>query len=123
MVGLAFALIPIFNNPEQSIINTVQRLYGMLSMPILSAFIVGLLFKNVDARAVIISVICGVAFYYWMLMPLAENASLATQNVRLHYIHLMAINLIAMVVLALSLNRTVFKQRAIWDAATVFGKS
>lgn len=123
MVGLAFALIPVFNNPEQSIINTVQRLYGMLSMPILAAFIVGLLFKNIDARAVIIAVVSGVAFYYWMLLPLAENASLETQNVQLHYIHLMAINLFAMVALALALNRVVFGQRAIWDASTVFGRS
>jgi len=71
MVVLAFIMIPIFNNPEQSIINTVQRLYGLLSMPILAAFIVGLLFTNVEAKAVIISVIFGVAFYYWMLLPLA----------------------------------------------------
>ncbi|MDG1126884.1 MAG: sodium/solute symporter, partial [Hellea sp.] len=41
MVIMAFMMIPIFNNPEQSIINTVQRLYGLLSMPILAAFIVG----------------------------------------------------------------------------------
>ena len=46
MVIMAFMMIPIFNNPEQSIINTVQRLYGLLSMPILAAFIVGLLFKK-----------------------------------------------------------------------------
>ncbi|MEP3891612.1 MAG: SLC5 family protein [Hellea sp.] len=123
MVVLAFIMIPIFNNPEQSIINTVQRLYGLLSMPILAAFVVGLLFKNVDARAVIISVVLGIAFYYWMLLPLAENASLTTQNVKLHYIHLMAINLITMVIAALLLNRIVFGKTAKWDAGTVFGKA
>lgn len=123
MVVLAFMMIPIFNNPEQSIINTVQRLYGLLSMPILAAFVVGLLFKNVEAKAVIISVIFGVAFYYWMLLPLAENASLQTQNVQLHYIHLMAINLITMVIVALLLNRVVFKNKAKWDAHNVFGRA
>jgi len=126
MVVLAFIMIPIFNNPEQSIINTVQRLYGLLSMPILAAFIVGLLFTNVEAKAVIISVIFGVAFYYWMLLPLAETESLeafAAQNIRLHYIHLMAINLIAMVIMALILNRLVFKNKAKWDAHNVFGKA
>lgn len=123
MVVLAFLMIPIFNNPEQSIINTVQRLYGLLSMPILAAFVVGLLFKNVDARAVIVSVILGIAFYYWMLLPLAEDASLTTQNVKLHYIHLMAINLIAMVITALLLNRIAFGKTAKWDAGTVFGKA
>lgn len=123
MVALAFMMIPIFNNPEQSIINTVQRLYGLLSMPILAAFVVGLLFKNVDARAVIISVIFGVVFYYWMLLPLVENASLETQNIKLHYIHLMAINLISMVIMALVLNRIAFGKTAKWDAGTVFGKA
>jgi len=123
MVVLAFMMIPIFNNPEQSIINTVQRLYGLLSMPILAAFVVGLLFKDVDARAMIIAVVFGVAFYYWMLLPLAENANLETQNIKLHYIHLMAINLIAMVAMALALNRLAFGKTAKWDAGTVFGKA
>jgi len=118
MVALAFMMIPIFNNPEQSIINTVQRLYGLLSMPILAAFVVGLLFKNVEAKAVIIAVVFGVAFYYWMLLPLVDN-----QNVNLHYIHLMAINLIAMVIMALALNRIAFGKTAQWDAGTVFGKA
>ena len=115
MVIMAFIMIPVFNNPEQSIINTVQRLYGLLSMPILSAFIVGLLFRNIDARSVIISVILGVIFYYWMLLPLVENQSIATQNVKLHYIHLMAINLISMILVALALNKLIFKKNAEWD--------
>ena len=122
MVILAFIMIPIFNNPESSLINTVQTLYGLLSMPILAAFIVGVLFKNVDARAMIIAVIFGVSFYFWMLNPLAENADLTTQRVGLHYIHLMAINLITMLIIALGLNRIVFRQNAKWDAHTVFGK-
>lgn len=120
MVIMAFMMIPIFNNPEQSIINTVQRLYGLLSMPILAAFIVGLLFKNIDARSVIISVIFGVIFYYWMLLPLAENASMETQNVKLHYIHLMAINLLAMIIVSLSLNKFMFKENAQWDLKSLF---
>ena len=120
MVIMAFMMIPIFNNPEQSIINTVQRLYGLLSMPILAAFIVGLLFKNIDARSVIISVIFGVIFYYWMLLPLAENASMETQNVKFHYIHLMAINLLAMIIVSLSLNKFMFKENAQWDLKSLF---
>ena len=120
MVIMAFMMIPIFNNPEQSIINTVQRLYGLLSMPILAAFIVGLLFKNIDARSVIISVIFGVIFYYWMLLPLAENASLETQNVKFHYIHLMAINLLAMIIVSLSLNKFMFRENAQWDLKSLF---
>ena len=118
MVLLAFVMIPIFNNPEQSIINTVQQLYGLLSMPILSAFIVGLLFKNVDARSVILAVILAVGFYFYATNPLGE-----AQNIDLHYIHLMAMTLILAVTSALVLNRLIFKQRAVWDAGTVFGKA
>ncbi len=118
MVVLAFLMIPIFNNPEQSIINTVQQLYGLLSMPILSAFVVGLLWKNVDARAMILAVIIGVGFYAFATNPLEPS-----QNISLHYIHLMAMTLIIAVCSALLLNRLVFRQKAIWDAHNVFGRS
>ena len=118
MVLLAFAMIPIFNNPESSIINRVQTMYGLLSMPILSAFIVGLLFKNVNATAVIIAVILGVLFYGFATNPFND----AHQNIDLHYIHLMAITLIGSVTMALMLNRFAFGQKAEWDAHTVFGK-
>ena len=117
MVVLAFLMIPIFNNPEQSIINTVQQLYGLLSMPILSAFVVGLLFKNVDARAMIIAVIMGVGFYAFATAPMVES-----QNINLHYIHLMAMTLIVAVTLALLLSRFMGK-KPMWDAHNVFGQS
>ena len=122
MVAMSLILVPFFAT-QDSLINTVQTLYGLLSMPILSAFIVGVLFKNVDARAMIISVIFGVLFYFWMLNPLAADASLSTQRVGLHYIHLMAINLFTMVGLCLLLNRLAFGKRAVWDAHTVFAKA
>ena len=54
-------------------------------MPILSAFITGLMFRNVDARAVIISVVMGTTLYaiftFWKGPPI-------------HYIHQMLIVLI-----------------------------
>lgn len=118
MVLMAFAMIPIFNNPEQSIINTVQQLYGLLSMPILSAFIVGLLFRNVDARSVILGVILGVGFYFYATNPMGD-----AQNIDLHYIHLMAITLILAVLSALAMNKILFKKTVIWDARTVFGRA
>ena len=117
MVILAFAMIPIFNNPEQSIINTVQQLYGLLSMPILCAFIVGLLFTNVDARSVIIGVILGVVFYGFATNPMGEQ-----QNIDLHYIHLMAITLLLAVSSSLLINKVIFKRSAKWDAHNVFGQ-
>lgn len=116
MVLLGFAMIPIFNNPEQSIIDLVQRLYGLLSMPILSAFVVGLLFRNVNPYAMIIAVIAGVGFYGWATNPMGE-----TPGIALHYIHVMAITLLSGVALALVLS-TAFGQRPIWDAHTVFSR-
>lgn len=115
MVLLAFVMIPIFNNPEQSIINTVQTLYGLLSMPILSAFIVGLLFKNVNPYAMILSVIFGVLLYAMFVFgwPKLPGGG---------YIHMMAVTLFASVSMALLLNRVAFGQKAKWDAHTVFGK-
>ena len=115
MVLLSFAPIPVFNNPEQSIINTVQQLYGLLSMPILSAFIVGLLFRNVSANAMIAAVIFGVVLYGWATNPFGEA------NISLHYIHMMAITLISGVGLALVLS-TLMGQRPVWDAHNVFAR-
>jgi SSS family solute:Na+ symporter len=114
MVLLAFIMFPVFQNAE-NLINQVQEYYGYLSMPILSAFIVGLLFKNVDANAVIIGVIFGVLLYaffvnVWPVLPGGN------------YIHMMAVTLFASVSVSLLLNRLFFKQKAIWDAHNVFGK-
>ncbi|MEM9599452.1 MAG: SLC5 family protein [Pseudomonadota bacterium] len=116
MVLLSFALIPVFNNPEQSIIDLVQRLYGLLSMPILSAFIVGLLFRNVNPYAMIAAVIYGVVFYGWATNPFGEA------NVGLHYIHMMAITLVSGVTLALMLS-WITGSRPVWDAHRVFSRS
>lgn len=114
MVLLGFAMIPIFNNPEQSIIDLVQRLYGLLSMPILSAFIVGLLFRNVNPYAMIVAVVAGVGFYGWATIPLG-----GTPGIALHYIHVMALTLLGGVALALLLS-TMSGKRPIWDAHNVF---
>jgi SSS family solute:Na+ symporter len=108
-------MIPIFNNPENSIIDFVQRLYGLLSMPILSAFIVGLLFRNVSAAAMSIAVLYGVLFYGWSTNPFGEA------NIDLHYIHMMAITLVSSVGIALLLSR-LLGHKPIWDAHNVFSR-
>ncbi len=115
MVILGLLMVPFFATQE-SLINTVQKLYGLLSMPILSAFIVGLLFKNVNANAMIVAVIFGVGLYGvfiygWPVLPGGG------------YIHMMAVTLIASVAVALLVNRIIFGQRAVWDAHNVFGKN
>ena len=59
---LAIVMVPVFMNAE-SIINLLQQLNGLSSMPILSAFIVGLLFRNVAARSAIAGVVWGIGLY------------------------------------------------------------
>ena len=105
-VLIALALVPIWAQ-SASIINTVQQLYGLLSMPILSCFIVGLMFKNVDYRAAILAVILGVTVYAYFSFYQIDAI-----KIDWHYIHFMFITLIVSVVSALSFNRLVFDQRA-----------
>lgn len=105
---LALTLVPFFASQE-SLINTVQQLYGLLSMPILSAFIVGLLFTNVQAAAAMIGVVSGVVFYgFWSMVW--EPA---------HYIHGMAVTLLLSVFVSLLVNRVLFGQSAqpVWSSA------
>ncbi|MDY7098432.1 MAG: sodium/solute symporter [Pseudomonadota bacterium] len=116
MSVLALALVPFFASQE-SLINTVQTLYGLLSMPILSAFIVGLVFKGVEARAAMIGVVSGVIFYGFWAAPLdwviaarvGAMEALGTQALLgVHYIHWMACTLILAVVTSLLANKLIF---------------
>lgn len=108
IVVIALSLVPIYATAD-SIINIVQQLYGLLSMPILSAFIVGLLFNNVDSKAAIIGVVLGVllyAFFSFVWSPI-------------HYIHLMFITLVFCVMASVSISKFVFGTRP----ELVFGKN
>lgn len=98
---LSVLLVPVYMGAA-SIINLVQQLNGLLSMPILSAFIVGLLFRNVDARAVMGAVVFGTLLY----------AGFTFIWTPIHYIHLMVVTLGACVAFALGVNRLVFGKRA-----------
>ena len=104
---VSLALIPVYQQAD-SIINLVQKLYGLLSMPILSVFIVGLLFRNVHAFAAIGAVLFGVSIYALM----SFEASPMYAPFGLHYIHLMFATLIGCVAFALIVNRVVFNQKA-----------
>jgi len=99
--ALAVCLVPVYAQAE-SIINLVQQLNGLLSMPILSAFFVAIFFRNVSAAAVAISVIAGTIGY-----GLASSAF-----PQVHYIHQMALTLIACMALSLILNALVFRRKA-----------
>ncbi|WP_423186339.1 SLC5 family protein [Alishewanella sp. d11] len=108
LTTLTLVLVPIYQQAE-SIINLLQQLNGLLSMPILSIFIVGLLFKNVDARAAIIAVIFGVLFYGGLTF------SFSPFFVTIHYIHLMPVTLFSCIAVALLCNKFLFKQQALWS--------
>ena len=97
----AVALVPVYDGAD-SIINLVQKLNGLTSMPVLSVFIVGLLFHDVDARAAIAGLVFGVVLY----------AVFSFVWTPLHYIHMMAITLWTTVGFALLVNRFVFGRRA-----------
>ena len=119
-------MIPVFDNPEGSIINLLQELNGLISMPILSAFVAGLLFRNVDARAAIAGLIWGTGFYAFHNFILYKpNAAFDGQTYYqhwgmpgLHYIDVMVFVLVSSVAVALIVNRLVFKNREvfIWSA-------
>ena len=117
MTVLAIALVPIFASQE-SIINTVQQLYGLLSMPILSAFIVGLTFRNVSAWAAIIGVVTGVLVYavfsfkLYGLFGISSDAGLGATLASVHYIHYMFVTLIVSIGTALASNLIVFGRKA-----------
>jgi len=107
LTTLTLVLVPVYQQAE-SIINLLQQLNGLLSMPILSIFVVGLLFKNVDARAAIIAVIFGVFLYGGMTF------SFSPFFVSWHYIHVMPITLFSCIAVALLMNKFVFKQHTQW---------
>jgi SSS family solute:Na+ symporter len=103
-VVIGLAMVPVYATAD-SIINLVQELYGLLSMPILSAFIVGLLFRDVAAGAAIIAVVLGVLLYGFFSFVWAP----------LHYIHMMFFTVIFCVLSALTVSRLVFGTRPAFD--------
>lgn len=111
---LAIAMVPVFMNAE-SIINLLQQLNGLSSMPILSAFIVGLLFRNVAARSAIAGVVWGIGLYG--LYTFSEGFAAA---VGLHYIDFMVITLLTSVAAALAFNQWAMGRRAEWIGFALF---
>ncbi|TDF39334.1 SLC5 family protein [Alteromonadaceae bacterium M269] len=99
VVGSLF-MVPVYQQAD-SIIQLLQELWGLLSMPILSIFIVGLLFKNVHAVAGISAVLFGVSIYAYFIFVHAPFG--------LHSIHLMFVTLVLSITVALTINRVVFK--------------
>ncbi len=112
----SIALVPVFQNAE-SIINLLQQLNGLASMPILSAFIAGLMFRNVDARAAVCGVIWGFAFYATFSAVLQPRGITPPW---FHFIDAMLVTLVTSVMAALIINRLVFRNRAEYIGFSAF---
>jgi SSS family solute:Na+ symporter len=91
---VAVALVPLYQN-AQSIVDTLQRLNGLYSMPVLAAFLAAIFMRRIDPRAVKWGIAFGALLYavftFWW-SPL-------------HYIHLMAITLAATLAVMVALDR------------------
>ncbi|MCL1079112.1 solute:sodium symporter family transporter [Parashewanella spongiae] len=111
MVLISLVVLPMYMN-AQGIMALMQQLNGLLSMPILSAFITGLLFRNIDGRSIVIAVLFGIGLYAlftWVWTPL-------------HYIHLMFITLCLSVTFALTINKMLFNQKAEFIGLSLLNK-
>jgi len=115
---ISVSLVPAYMHAE-SIIQLIQQLIGLFSMPILAAFITGLLFRNVDARAVIATIVFGACLYAlfvfgWPLLH-AGHPGLPKPP---HFLHLMFVTVWACVAFALTINRLLFGNRAQFELST-----
>ena len=120
-VGFALfsiAMVPAYSQ-SQGIMQLIQALIGLFSMPILSAFLVGLLFRNVDARAVIATILFGSAFYALFAFGWpAWHASNPAIPAPWHFLHSMALTVWACIAFALTLNRFAFGKKAEFELGT-----
>lgn len=108
---IAFALVRVFENAT-SIINLLQQLNGLASMPILSAFIAGLMFRNVDARAAVVGVVWGFALYTCLTVGELPLKAMGLLPGWFHFIDGMLLTLVTSVIAALTANRFLFGLRA-----------
>jgi SSS family solute:Na+ symporter len=112
----SIALVPVFATAT-SIINLLQQLNGLSSMPILSAFIVGLLFTGVESRAAIVGVLWGFALYALYTFVWQPSGGIS-----LHYIDFMVVTLATSVIAALAFNRFALGGRASFAPRKVFAQ-
>ncbi|MEM9014543.1 MAG: sodium/solute symporter [Pseudomonadota bacterium] len=101
-VALCLFLVPLYSGAD-SIINLVQQLNGLLSMPVLSAFFLAIFFKNVAPMAAAAAVPFGVIGYGLISFFIDP----------FHYIHMMALTLAACILFGLAVNRLIFGRKAV----------
>lgn len=92
VVGLA--MVPVFQN-AQSIIDLLQRLNGLYSMPVLAAFLAAIFFSRLNATAVKAGILFGAGLYAVFTFAWSP----------LHYIHLMAITLASTLAVMFAVDR------------------
>jgi len=115
---LSVCLVPAYEGAT-SIMGLIQQLIGLFTMPILSAFLVGLLFRNVDARAVIATILFGSGFYALLAFGWpAWHAHNPAVPAPWHFLHSMALTVWTCLAFALALNRFGFGKRAEFELAT-----
>lgn len=115
---VSIALVPVYAGTA-SIIQLIQQLIGLFSMPILSAFIIGLLWRNIDARAVIATIVFGSAAYAVMSFGWpAWHARHPEFPAPWHFLHSMFVTVWLCLGFALAVNRLVFGRRAEFELRT-----
>ena len=111
IVAVIYTLIPLLMVPvyenSQSIIDMLQKLNGLYSMPVLAVFLVAVLYSGIDGRAARIGIGFGCALYALFTFVWSP----------LHFIHLMFITLVLTVALILLLSRVFRGQSPVLDAA------
>ncbi|MBN8482545.1 MAG: sodium/solute symporter [Xanthomonadales bacterium] len=99
---IAIALVPLYER-SRSIIDTLQRLNGLYSMPVLAAFIAAVFLRGIGATAVKVGIAFGAALYAVFTFAWSP----------LHYIHLMAITLASTLAVMLVVARLPFARASV----------
>ncbi|HBK57144.1 MAG TPA: solute:sodium symporter family transporter [Xanthomonadales bacterium] len=90
----SLTMVPLYQH-SRSIIDTLQRVNGLYSMPVLAAFLVAVFHQGARATAVKIGLLFGAGLYALFTFVWSP----------LHYIHLMAITLAATIAVIVALSR------------------
>ncbi|WP_338027444.1 sodium:solute symporter family transporter [Colwellia maritima] len=98
-------MVPIFQNAD-SVINTLQQLNGLYSMPVLGVFILAMTMKNINPTAIKFALLMGSVVY-------AVFTFIWTP---LHYIHLMAISFLTTVIIGVVLDRLLMTNESLITA-------
>lgn len=92
-------MVPLYQH-SRSIVDTIQRLNGLYSMPVLAAFLAAILFTRINPSAVKVGMLFGVSLYAVFTFVWSP----------LHYIHLMAITLASSMTIMIVIDRLMVRR-------------